>query len=84
MNVLYIDLDVPEDAPPVVREGAVRRRLVTLTGVCPCGARFSMPSRAERRAAARSGAVLTARVEHEDECPAIAPELDSWLAGGAS
>jgi hypothetical protein len=66
----YVLPVVPEDAPAAVREGIARRRLVALTGVCPCGARAVLPSRKERRAARRAGRVAWVLIEHESGCPA--------------
>jgi hypothetical protein len=65
------------------REGIVRRRLVALSGTCPCGARLGMPNRAQRRAAACRGdraRIAYVAVEHEDDCPAIGPYCQggSW------
>lgn len=78
---LYIGPELRESLPPVVLEGLTRRRLVALGEVCPCGARLVMPSRAERRAAGKTsrGAVWSIQVEHEDDCPAICPELLRWV-----
>lgn len=66
---------IPDGASDVVREGLARRRLVAITGACPCGARLLIPNRRQRRAAAREGRVLPVAVEHEHDCPAIADEL---------
>jgi hypothetical protein len=66
----YVLPVVPEDASTDVREGIARRRVVALTGVCPCGARAVRPSREERRAARRAGRVAWALIEHESGCPA--------------
>ena len=54
------------NAPPELREGLARRRLVASTGRCPCGTELVIPDRLE--AGGASGAV----VEHEDGCPATA------------
>lgn len=67
----YVLPVVPEDASADVREGIARRRVVALTGACPCGARAIWPSRRERRAAQRAGRVARVLVEHEPECPAL-------------
>ena len=73
-----------DDAPPLVREGVARRRLVQLGRPCPCDARAELvqPSRAERRRAhgrGRPAPVRHAVVEHDDDCPAVAPELLAWF-----
>jgi hypothetical protein len=62
-----------------VREGLVRRRLVITTGRCPCGATWTPPNRAARRAAKRTGAVFTASIEHETDCPAASPGVDAHV-----
>jgi hypothetical protein len=63
---------VREDDDPLVREGIARRRITATTGRCPCGATWSPPNRAARRAAARRGEVVMPEVviEHEGDCPA--------------
>lgn len=76
-TVGVIEQDVPDDAPAVVREGLARRAL-TADGRCPCGAELVLPNRAERRAAVRARRLLRVRVQHEDNCPAIAPEVAAW------
>lgn len=80
-RALVLAAVVPEDAPPVVREGLARRRLVSLTGSCPCGAVREL-NRAARRAARRGAGVAVIPVEHENGCPAISPEVRRWLAMG--
>lgn len=78
---------VPEDAPPEVREGIARRRIVMTTGRCPCGARRTLPNRAQRRAMRRDKrtgpAVRHVDVEHEPECPATSEALarHGWVTG---
>lgn len=62
---------VEEDAAPIVREGIARRRLVALSGKCPCGARLALPGRRALRAARRAGIVLRVAIEHEPDCPAL-------------
>jgi hypothetical protein len=74
-RVLYLGPEITEDAPPAVREGLARRRLVTTTGACPCGAHPTWPSRQQRRAAQRAGTALRVLVSHEDECPATNENL---------
>lgn len=75
---------IPDDAPPEVREGIARRRILYVTGECPCGARLRL-DRATRRAAARSrkagrpGMVTHQRVEHEDGCPAVDETLTAAM-----
>ena len=77
--VLYVGPGVPEDAPSLIAEGIVRRRLLVTTGACPCGAVFIPPNRAARRAAHHSGAVLHCTVRHDHDCPAASDELAAYL-----
>lgn len=76
----YLGPELHENLPPHVLDGLVRRRLVALGQPCPCGARLVIPNRAARRAAHRKGQgpVTRVQVEHEDDCPAVCPELTSW------
>ena len=80
-RALYVGPDLEEGLPAVVLDGLARRRMVGLGQPCPppCGARLVMPNRAQRRAAGHAGLVLRVAVEHEDTCPAIAPEIDEHL-----
>ena len=75
---------VPEDAPADVREGYARRRLVMLTGRCPCGAQRGMPNRAERRRAAAAHCPARSVTRHEDGCPAcddvLRAAVERWRA----
>ena len=84
-TVLFVLPSIPDDAPDEIREGIARRRVVSVTGQCPCGARLVLPNRAARRAAKRSGCVLHFAVEHEDDCPAVDSTLlariREWRAG---
>jgi hypothetical protein len=57
---------IPDDASPLVKERASRRRVLITTGVCPCGAELVLPDVVE------AGTVTVVRVEHEEGCPAIA------------
>lgn len=76
---LYLTPAIPDDAPSVVREGLARRRRVVFDGACRCGAVLRLPNRAERRRVARARSrVQTTTVQHEADCPAIAPELVAW------
>ncbi len=89
-RVAYMLPVVPEDAPPLAREGLTRRRLAALTGRCPCGTIGEPLSRQQRRAQERARAkgstdVLHARFEHEADCPAVddnlVPILRAWAGG---
>ena len=70
-TVAFVLPTVPDDAPEEIREGIARRRIVAVTGECPCGAVLILPNRAERRAAKRTGQPTHLRCEHEDDCPAV-------------
>jgi hypothetical protein len=80
-RTVYIGPQLPDGAPPLVLDGLARRRLVALGRACPapCGARMTVPNRAERRAARRRGVALHVEIEHEPDCPAVAPELEGYL-----
>jgi hypothetical protein len=75
-----LPIAVPEDAPPQLREGIARRRLVEIEGRCPCGARVSQPPRRERRRAARAGDPLVSVIRHRSNCPADARTYDRLMA----
>lgn len=67
---------VPEDAPPLVREGLVRRRIQAVDGACPCGARMQWATAPEQ------GVVNRSLVQHSRDCPAgdavFLPALLVW------
>lgn len=67
-NVLAVLPTIPEDAPYRVREGIARRRLVAVTGHCPCGAHLDLQ-------AAKQGRSELAEVEHAQLCPADTDRL---------
>lgn len=71
-----------DDAPTIVREGIVRRRLAAAKGRCPCGATAPMPNRSERRRAVRERRIIRVRVEHEPACAAVHPTVVAALAEG--
>lgn len=56
---------IPEDAPYRVREGIARRRLVAVSGACPCGARLDLSA----------ATVGPAEAKHDQLCPAITDRL---------
>jgi hypothetical protein len=63
--VLVVRPTICEADPPRVREGIARRRLVELTGVCPCGARLTL---------VRTTAQFAyTEVRHASNCPALNP-----------
>jgi hypothetical protein len=80
VRTLYVGPAISESLPPLVREGLARRRLVSLGQECPCGARMPMPNRETRRAAQRRGEPLVVDIAHADDCPAVDPQLDRWVA----
>lgn len=63
-RALLVSAEIPDDAPARIKEGLARRRLVAMTGRCPCGA--TMPN-----VELVPGTVTVARVEHERTCPAV-------------
>lgn len=65
---IVISAPISDDASDGEKEGAVRRRLVAVTGRCPCGAVLELPTTIE------PGSVKVVRVEHEPGCPAIEVE----------
>lgn len=78
-RALFVTPAIPDDAPPEVREGIARRRLVFSEGRCPCGAVLTIP---ENRPPGSAG---IARVEHEADCPAsdkaLTAALRRWKEG---
>ncbi len=62
---LVLAPDIPDGASERVKEGITRRRLVSATGHCPCGARMRLPDTLESRT------VALVAVEHEPNCPAV-------------
>lgn len=68
---------VPEDAPPLVREGFARRRVQTLEGECPCGGHQHWPD-----ADPTEGMLGRVVAHHFDDCPAgdavLIPALLRW------
>ena len=78
--VLSIVPPIPEDAPPTIREGIARRRLVATGKPCPCGARPLRPNRAQRRRAAKTSRVTTVYIVHENGCPAVTETLTAAIA----
>ncbi len=65
-RVLFVLPAIHEDASPAVKNGVALRNEATRTGRCPgCGAVAKLPRAPER------GAVVEARMAHEDGCPAL-------------
>ena len=75
-TVLLVVPVVDEADSPRAREGIARRRLVALTGACPCGAMAIMPNRAQRRAGRRAGDPSVVMVDHKSGCPAVHPHAE--------
>lgn len=67
-----------EDMPRELREAITRRRIATITGVCPCGGRFELGEPHPL------GEPSRATVWHENDCPAQEKVFDrllgSWQA----
>jgi hypothetical protein len=61
----------PDDAPPTVKEGITRRRVLAVTGACPCGAGYGRPN-----------GVGAVPITHEHDCPAsdalLLAAIDEW------
>lgn len=70
-----------DDSAALIKEGLARRRLVASGQACPCGARIPRLNRQQRRAEAsrrRKGLPVPMTylaVRHEDDCPAVLPEV---------
>jgi hypothetical protein len=83
-DTAFVVPTLTEDAPPIVREGIARRRLATINGECPCGARRPRLNRELRRKLQREGGgseAYSVDIEHEDDCPAIAAETVAFVRG---
>lgn len=78
-RIAVVDSDIPDAAPPAVREGLARRRIANSGGICPCGAQLVMPNRAQRRRAERTGVPVTVTIEHADGCPAATDILTAAM-----
>jgi len=72
-HALIVSAEVPDGASARVKEGMTRRRLVAVTGRCPCGAVLEVPSRLE------PGVLTLVPVEHEPTCPAVDVHLAEGL-----
>jgi len=68
-RVLAIGFMPRETDSELLREGIARCNIANTGGVCPCGARWTPPNRAARRAAASAGTLLYVVVVHEADCP---------------
>jgi hypothetical protein len=81
-RALAITDDIPDSAPPIVREGLARRRLSWTEQGCPCGARLPRLNRSQRRQMAKDRkhgrGVWQVDIQHEPDCPAVAPEVERW------
>jgi len=71
---MYLIDAIPDDAPPLVREGIARRRIVDLEGACPCGASLVVEP--------GGNGVLHLSCTHESDCPAgndiLIPAYMNW------
>jgi len=68
---------IPDDAPPLIREGLARRRVQAIDGVCPCGGRMIWPDEAAER-----GVLRSIVAQHWGDCPAgdavFIPAMLAW------
>lgn len=82
-RALVVDCEIPDDAPAEIREGLARRALSNSGQTCPCGARWPLPNREQRRRMKEPG-VTYLQVEHENDCPAgneiLIPLIRAWEA----
>jgi hypothetical protein len=77
-RVLYVVPAVPDKAPQLIKDGLAMRRTAVLTGRCSgCGAAFTLPNRAQRRAG--KGRVTSGTVWHESDCLAADDVVGPWL-----
>lgn len=76
-RVCFVIPTIPDGAPDDVREGIARRRLVYLADnhQCPCGAKWVLPNRRQRRAGRRTAV----NIVHEPGCPASDARLDAAI-----
>ena len=84
ISTAFVVPALPDDAPAVVREGIARRRLATIRGECPCGARRPRLNRELRRRLKRDGSTpetCSVDIEHELDCPAVAHETVAHVRG---
>lgn len=65
---VVMDFQVPDDAPPNLKEGIVRRNIVNGGGMCPCGAKVTLPSRRQRRK--NKGQIMMLAASHTADCVA--------------
>jgi hypothetical protein len=70
-RVVILESDIPDNAPPDIKEGLSRRAIVNGGGTCPCGARMILPNRAARRRATRRRYAIEVTIQHEPDCPAL-------------
>jgi hypothetical protein len=69
-GTLFLIPVIDDDWPQEFKSAVAIRREATITGRCQCGAMWSLPSRAERRAAVRERRELHGEMVHENDCPA--------------
>ena len=70
-RALILETEIPDNAPPDIKEGLSRRAIVNGGGTCPCGVRMILPNRAARRRATRLGCAIEVTVQHQPDCPAL-------------
>ena len=85
LRTLFVVPIIPDGAPEPVREGIARRRLATIVGTCPCGARRPRLSRQQHRQIERERFHGRLDVAHEPGCPAtddrLAAAIRAWIGG---
>ncbi len=68
---------IPDNAPPLTREGLARRRVQAVEGVCPCGGRMLWSDEPVER-----GTLRRVVAQHWDDCPAgdavFIPAMLAW------
>jgi hypothetical protein len=63
-DVVFVLPSIPDNAPPLVREGIARRRLAALEDECPCGGRSPLNR-------AISASIDAVDFVHESGCLAV-------------
>lgn len=68
---------IPDDAPPLIREGLARRRVQAVDGMCPCGGLMIWPD-----ATPDPGVLRSVVAQHWGDCPAgdavFVPAMLAW------
>ena len=64
-KVVYLGPEIDDSWPERLKEGMARRRLVVVSGSCPCGAQMVLPDDIE------PGSFNSLEIEHFGDCPAV-------------